>query len=114
MIHTIGNNNCIGVEVPEGKVMDGVIIADQLIWRKDNHQFHDPIQLPPGSYAFLFLYPDGVTEEGAREVVERWDSGKYTDYTRHLARVDTAVESLRTLFQSLNIHDKNIAVCKGR
>jgi hypothetical protein len=111
MITTLNDKGWISVEVPmHTNKVDAVPGAIQTY----NGFGAVTVIAIPKSYTFCFLYPEGVTEEWAREIVERWDSGKYTDYTRHLARVDTAIESLRTLMQSLNIHDKTIAVCQRK
>lgn len=38
-----------------------------------------------------------ISEEVAETLVEKWDSGKWNDYSRHLARVDTATEALQSI-----------------
>lgn len=48
-----------------------------------------------------------LTEEQAREIVERWDNGKYNDYVHHLSCVDTALESYQSLKISNGVVDFN-------
>lgn len=60
------------------------------------------VYLPKGSWAILGM-SDKLTEEEWKKVVIRWDSGKYNDYERHLARVDTATESGLSLLKSKGI-----------
>lgn len=61
-----------------------------------------PVEINGTSWSILGM-SDKLTEEKWKKVVIRWDSGKYNDYERHLARVDTATESGQSLLKQKGI-----------
>lgn len=122
MTHKIGNNNFIGVEVPGNSRYHNVIEYGQCLNYNTYCNAQSYVKLPPGSYTFCFLYPDGVTEEAAREIVDWYGKGDgsidecgvgdtFWCYDDSDFCCDTALESLRTLIESLNIK-KPVAICK--
>jgi hypothetical protein len=73
----------------------------------DGMAWSESIELPPGSWTIV-----EQTEEGAAKIVERWDSGKFTDYERFLARVDTALASLHSWIRSQGKEPKTSIILK--
>jgi len=78
-------NNCTGVKLPNGATDVDIFQdrIDQFVIGIDRggQSFHIP--LSPGSYTLLFTTKDKVTEEMAKEVVERvsgWEKPLYYDY----------------------------------
>lgn len=93
------HQNHLFVAIPEGaKHIE--VDPDCILWSLNG--VSSGIDLPPGQWQ-LVATTDNVSEEQAAGIVERWHSGAYTDYERHLARVNTALESLATLLASLGI-----------
>lgn len=54
-----------------------------------------------------------LTENQWEEIIERWDSGRYNDYSRHLARVDTATESGHSLIKSHSMKPEQVLILKA-
>lgn len=68
--------------------------------------------LPPGSWQLLGRVSE-ISEEVAATLVERWDSGIWNDYSRHLARVNTATESLASLLRSHGFEPEETVLLKA-
>jgi hypothetical protein len=74
--------------------------------------------LPPGSYTFCFLWPEGVTEQWAEKIVKRYGNC-YMDYTAVkgglAAHSLSAVASFQTALQSKGLDlNKNYAICQKK
>ena len=67
---------------------------------------------PPGSWQLLGRVSE-ISEEVAATLVERWDSGRWNDYSRHLARVNTATESLASLLRSHGFEPEETVLLKA-
>jgi hypothetical protein len=127
MITTL-NGNWIAVEVPEiiGKVRKFEVNYNLLQCFGVKKEWLTDIPLPPGSYTFCLLYPSGVTEENAREIVDWYGKGDgsidecgvgdvFWCYDDSELCCDTALESLRTLMLSKGCdNNKNYAICQNQ
>jgi len=109
-------NNCIGVQLPDDAKNPTVIESHSYFPSPRLEHSIGGVDLPPGSYTLLFCTNDKVTEEQAREVVERFNNevtqyhGKYYDYSQknrtHTVAdklFDTSVESYHSLIHSKNM-----------
>jgi hypothetical protein len=101
------------IDVPEGDIVSyGLGIAAMhsgLMYVVFEHSVGliERKYLPPGSWTIV-----EQTEEEAAKIVERWDSGKFTDYERFLARVDTALASLHSWIRSQGKEPKTSIILK--
>jgi hypothetical protein len=93
------------IDVPEGASEFAIIHnGTRVAHFRPTYKRYD---LPPGSWTIV-----EQTEEGAAEIIERWDSGKFTDYERFLARVDTALASLHSWIRSQGKEPKTSIILK--
>jgi hypothetical protein len=93
------------IDVPEGASEFAIIHnGTRVAHFRPTYKRYD---LPPGSWTIV-----EQTEEGAAKIIERWDSGKFTDYERFLARVDTALASLHSWIRSQGKEPKTSIILK--
>lgn len=71
----------------------------------------DCLDLPAGQWELIGLAKD-LTEDQWKGIIERWDSGKYNDYMRHLACVDTATESGHSLLAKYKLNKETSVILK--
>lgn len=112
-IFTTSKARILFVSVPEDSaahyVKDNVMYYSS-DWR--TNELNQGMGLPDGQWQFLSLLKD-ADEEKAASVVDKWDSGKYNDYSRHLARVDTALESIHSLANHLGCEGNQVILVEN-
>jgi|GEM_PF-5045472 len=120
MIHTIGNNGFIGVEVPKKARNINIMKKGGGLGVCLSYRIYSLVKsiFLPDTYTFCFLYPSGVSEEWAKEIVEteEWEnvSSAFAAYRNYITQqpVTTSLESLSTLMQSLGLNNKHLAICQ--
>lgn len=110
--HTLNGYSLLVVDKPEGSSpfvdnVFGLICFRVYVNFKEVPHAND-IKIP-----YLGQWQILSTEADWSKVVERWDSGKWNDYERFLARVDTALESGYSWLRSIGEDpDKVIVLLK--
>jgi hypothetical protein len=129
MITTLNDKGWIAIEVPEG-AKDFVMTVGDVAGFSYCKNYNGPgcktdpkienyqINLPPGSYAFCFLWPGGVTLDWVERIVKRYGNC-YKDYMAKkgglAAHSLSGYESFRTLMQSKGCdNNKNYAICQKK